>query len=53
MLVDHTDAADPAMPFAETPNVGREAPAYLSWIIEHYDNLPDRTVFIHGHRTSW
>lgn len=26
---------------------------YLSYIITNYDNLPDYSIFIHGHRTSW
>jgi hypothetical protein len=26
---------------------------YLSFIIDHWDNLPNRTVFVHGHRNSW
>lgn len=27
--------------------------AYLTFIINHYDILPDFTVFVHGHRRSW
>ncbi|KAK3325751.1 hypothetical protein B0H66DRAFT_137127 [Apodospora peruviana] len=34
-------------------NKGREAMAYLSYIVEHYAALPDVTVFMHAHRTSW
>ncbi|KAH8882809.1 hypothetical protein GQ53DRAFT_665258 [Thozetella sp. PMI_491] len=34
-------------------NKGHEAMAYLTYIIEHYDKLPDIVVFLHSHRTSW
>ena len=27
--------------------------AYLTYIIDHYDNLPDIAVFVHGHYRSW
>ena len=30
------------------PNVGREAHTYLTYIIENYDNLPDRVYFLQG-----
>jgi ankyrin repeat protein/mannosyltransferase OCH1-like enzyme len=31
------------------PNIGREAHTYLTHIIENYDNLANRTLFIQGH----
>ena len=34
-------------------NKGNEAMAYLSFIIDHYDDLPDRMLFLHGHYKSW
>lgn len=34
------------------PNVGYEASAYLKFIIERYDTLPDHTAFLHGHETA-
>ena len=34
-------------------NKGRECSAYLQWIVSHYDNLPDRIAFIHGHEAAW
>ncbi|KAM7188314.1 Protein of unknown function (DUF3431) domain containing protein, partial [Naviculisporaceae sp. PSN 640] len=34
-------------------NKGREALAYLSYIITHYDSLPDISVFMHAHSSSW
>ena len=34
-------------------NFGREAMAYLTYIIDHYDNLPDYAAFIHGHYRGW
>ena len=35
------------------PNRGAEAMAYLSAIIDHYDNLPDLMIFMHAHRFAW
>ncbi|EXJ54232.1 hypothetical protein A1O7_09569 [Cladophialophora yegresii CBS 114405] len=33
-------------------NKGREAMAYLTYIIDHYDNLPDTVLFFHPHRST-
>lgn len=35
------------------PNVGCEVSAYLKFIIERYDTLPDHVAFLHGHETSY
>ncbi|PSN74939.1 hypothetical protein BS50DRAFT_27669 [Corynespora cassiicola Philippines] len=34
-------------------NKGNEAMAYLSYVINNYESLPDYSIFIHGHRLSW
>ncbi|KAG0135073.1 hypothetical protein HOY82DRAFT_552482 [Tuber indicum] len=34
-------------------NKGHEAQAYLTYIIEHYDSLPDIAIFTHAHSTAW
>jgi len=34
-------------------NKGREAVAYLRYIVDYYSNLPSVIAFVHGHRTSW
>lgn len=34
-------------------NRGREAMAYLTYVIDNYDNLSASTVFVHGHQRSW
>lgn len=34
-------------------NKGREAVAYLKYIVDHYSDLPSSIAFVHGHRTSW
>tara|TARA_B100000787_G_scaffold100692_1_gene74351 strand:+ start:305 stop:1243 length:939 start_codon:yes stop_codon:yes gene_type:complete len=34
-------------------NHGHEASAYLKYIINHYDTLPNNICFIHGHDTAW
>jgi len=34
-------------------NKGSEGLAYLNYIIKNYENLSERTAFIHGHDTAW
>ncbi|OCK73991.1 hypothetical protein K432DRAFT_398445 [Lepidopterella palustris CBS 459.81] len=34
-------------------NKGHEAMVYLTFIINNWENLPPRAVFVHGHRSSW
>lgn len=34
-------------------NVGREAMAYLTFLIDHYHNLPEIMVFVHPHLQGW
>lgn len=33
-------------------NKGQEIPCFLKYIIDFYNNLPDKTLFLHGHRMS-
>ena len=33
-------------------NKGQEIPMYLKYIIDNYNNLSDKTLFLHGHKTS-
>ena len=40
-------------PLQVPQNKGREWSAYLSYIIDNYDNLPDISVFLHGNRYQW
>ncbi|KIW71313.1 hypothetical protein PV04_03494 [Phialophora macrospora] len=41
-------------PGYEVPrNKGHEAMVYLSYIIDHYENLSDVSIFVHAHRTTW
>ncbi|KAK5683237.1 hypothetical protein LTS10_004768 [Elasticomyces elasticus] len=48
------DDPSPELPGLPVPlNQGREAMAYLTYIIDHYDALPDYMVFTHGHERSW
>ena len=35
------------------PGRGKEARAYFTAIVDHYDRLPDAMAFIHGHPYSW
>jgi len=32
-----------------TPNIGRDAAAFYDYVIEHYNNPPIATAFLHGH----
>jgi hypothetical protein len=34
-------------------NKGHEAMVYLSYIIDHYDNLSDISIFVHAHQRTW
>lgn len=34
-------------------NFGYEASAYLAFIVAHYDALPRKVAFVHGHETAW
>jgi hypothetical protein len=34
-------------------NKGHEAMVYLTYIIDHYDELPDIIIFVHAHRSAW
>lgn len=34
-------------------NKGHEVMAYLSYIIDHYNNLSDVNIFLHSHRYAW
>jgi hypothetical protein len=36
-----------------TENKGRETWAYLNYIVNNYNNLSQRTAFIHGHENAW
>ena len=53
VLIDK-EGADPSpfVPQHVIPNLGRENTAYLKYIIENYDNLPEAVAFIHGHETA-
>ncbi|MCJ1477494.1 hypothetical protein MMC13_006166 [Lambiella insularis] len=34
-------------------NKGHEVMVYLTYIIDHYEQLPDIVIFIHAHRHAW
>jgi hypothetical protein len=49
-VIDHEGAKPHSFEtFATIPNSGYEASAYLKYIIDRYDSLPERVAFIHGH----
>ncbi|KAF2089374.1 hypothetical protein K490DRAFT_12645, partial [Saccharata proteae CBS 121410] len=44
---------DPSAPLHPPKNKGRESTAYLTYIIDHYDALPDVVLFFHAHKFGW
>jgi hypothetical protein len=44
---------DPDAPLHPPKNKGNEAMAYLTYIIDHYEKLPDIIIFMHAHRFAW
>ncbi|KKY17925.1 hypothetical protein UCRPC4_g05297 [Phaeomoniella chlamydospora] len=44
---------DPNAEITVPQNKGREAMVYLTYIIDHYDNLSDTTFFFHPHLVGW
>ena len=40
-------------PAATVKNKGNEVMAYLSYVIDHYEDLPDFAIFMHSHRYAW
>ncbi|XXG93826.1 hypothetical protein Hte_000075 [Hypoxylon texense] len=49
VYVSDNRSATPAVP----QNKGREAMVYLTYIIDHYDNLPETVLFVHASRFQW
>lgn len=49
----YTRSNDPLAIHCLPINKGREAVAYLRYIVDHYTNLPLLIAFVHAHRTSW
>lgn len=46
--VDH-----PSGPYVVPKNKGNEVMPYLTYIIDHYHNLSDITIFMHAHLIDW
>lgn len=44
---------DPLAPLHPPKNKGHEAMVYLSYIIEHYNKLPEIIAFMHSHQFGW
>jgi len=44
---------DPNAPLHTPKNKGHEVMAYLTWIIDNYDNMPDVIMFMHAHQQAW
>ncbi|KAL2870014.1 DUF3431 domain-containing protein [Aspergillus lucknowensis] len=44
---------DPSAPLHPPKNKGHEVMVYLSYIIEHYDELPEIIAFMHSHQFAW
>ncbi|WPG97652.1 Hypothetical protein R9X50_00043200 [Acrodontium crateriforme] len=44
---------DPSAKLRPPENKGHEVMVYLTYIIDHYDELSDISIFMHAHRWSW
>ncbi|KAJ5586661.1 uncharacterized protein N7459_002426 [Penicillium hispanicum] len=44
---------DKSAPLTVSRNKGRESMVYLTYIIDHYENLPEIMLFIHSQRFQW
>ena len=44
---------NPKAPLHPPKNKGHEVMVYLTYIIDHYDDLPDVAIFMHAHQVSW
>ncbi|MCJ1405333.1 hypothetical protein MMC11_008560 [Xylographa trunciseda] len=44
---------DPSAEYHVPRNKGHEAMAYLTYIIDHYESLPEVTIYIHSDRFTW
>ncbi|KAF2688068.1 hypothetical protein K458DRAFT_415142 [Lentithecium fluviatile CBS 122367] len=51
MVVYEVD--NPNAKYTVPQNKGREAMVYLTYMIDHYNDLPDSSIFIHAHRHAW
>lgn len=51
VAIYHMD--DPSQTLHPPVNKGREAMAYLTFLIDHYDNLPNIIAFVHAHERGW
>ena len=47
------DDNDPNARLRVPKNKGHEAMVYLTYIIDHYDELPDSVLFFHPHKGTW
>ncbi|KAK3386882.1 hypothetical protein B0H63DRAFT_468534 [Podospora didyma] len=50
-VVDDSSSTEPTG--APQTNKGNDAIAYLSYIVDNYDALPDIAIFTHAHREGW
>ncbi|KAJ9661754.1 hypothetical protein H2198_001719 [Neophaeococcomyces mojaviensis] len=44
---------DLSAPLHTPMNKGHEAMVYLTYILDHYDSLPDINIFMHAHQRAW
>ena len=44
---------DTSAPLHTPSNKGHEGMAYLTYIIDRYDSLPDVSMFLHAHQIAW
>lgn len=44
---------DDSAPLHTPMNKGNEAMVYLTYILDHYEDLPDISIFMHPHQKAW
>ena len=49
----HYAVDDEYAPYKIPKNKGHEVMPYLSYIINRYNELPDVSIFVHGHQKTW
>lgn len=53
LIYEHGETGSPNNPYNLNKNKGKEASAYLKYIIDKYDSLPEYSVFLHDEKRAW
>lgn len=53
LVYEHGKTGSPNNPYNLNKNKGKEASAYLKYIVDKYDSLPKYSVFLHDEMRAW